>query len=144
MISLDYPKEIKQLLRDDRNNIQCKKFLKNIPRKNGQRIYDILINYSADFNVKNDEIKKEIINHIRFYFNEALPNVLLYQNEKVQYNMVLKHFNNLAMDQIYGVEHLCRLFTKLPLLISSNDLIIAQKSKWKKRFNKLWHIFVIN
>ena len=127
---LHYPDQIKKLLiDDDKNNFECKKFMKNIPRKNGQRIYDILINYSSEYNVKNDKIKKQILNYIRFFFNESLPKVLLYNNERAQYLIISKKLNNLSMDQIYGVEHLCRLFIKLPILIANNDLNYKTKVK---------------
>ena len=135
-LALHYPKVIQKLLNDDSNNIKNKKIV-DIPRKNGQTIHDILIDYSATYDSKKNIVKKQIINQIRFYFNESLSTILLYNNERSQYYAVSNNFNNLAMDQIYGVEHLCRLFVKLPKLISSNDLNYATKIKFEEIINDL-------
>lgn len=134
---LHFPNEIKKILQKDCENVKYKKLIIDIPRKSGETIHDILIHYSTECNAKNDPIKRQIINHIRIYFNEALSNVLLYENEREQHDIICIKFNNLAMDQIYGVEHLCRLFIKLPALISRHDLNDTSKNKLQEIIHEI-------
>merc|ERR1711933_109139 len=71
---------------------------------------------------QNKNIVLEISRGIKDYFNQALQVTLLYKLERRQYQQIVAKYNHLSMDQIYGVEHLCRLFVKLPQLLSPNDL----------------------
>ena len=138
-LSLHYPNKIKELLVNDDYQIKKKKMVINLPRKNGQTIRNILIDYLTTCKAKNKNnlIKRQVINQIRFYFNESLSIILLYKNERSQYDTILTQFNNLAMDQIYGIEHLCRLFIKLPTLISTDDLNHITKIKLEKTINEI-------
>jgi mortality factor 4-like protein 1 len=47
---------------------------------------------------------------LRCYFDKALPVLLLYSNEKSQYNEIIKE--DISPSTIYGAEHLLRLFGK--------------------------------
>merc|ERR1712154_509625 len=64
----------------------------------------------------------EISRGIKDYFNQALQVTLLYKLERKQYHDVIASHPQSTMCQIYGVEHLCRLFVKLPQLLSPSDL----------------------
>lgn len=46
-----------------------------------------------------------------FYFDNALPNMLLYKNEREQYKEACP--NDILPSTIYGAEHLLRLFGML-------------------------------
>ena len=52
---------------------------------------------------------------LELYFDKTLKNMLLYPQEKKQAEEVLK--NGKAPRKAYGVEHLIRLFVKLPEIL---------------------------
>lgn len=53
----------------------------------------------------------EILNGLRSYFDKALPAMLLYKNERHQYEEMVS--DNVTPSAIYGAEHLLRLFGML-------------------------------
>lgn len=62
---------------------------------------------------------KEILKGIRSYFDKALPAMLLYKNERRQYEDNVR--DAISPSSVYGAEHLLRLFVKLPeLLVYAN------------------------
>jgi mortality factor 4-like protein 1 len=52
----------------------------------------------------------EVIAGLKLYFNKALGTLLLYRHERQQYADARKRFPDTAMSDIYGCEHLLRLF----------------------------------
>lgn len=52
----------------------------------------------------------EIISGITLYFDKALGNNLLYRFERAQYVEQKRASSDRAMSEIYGAEHLLRLF----------------------------------
>ena len=69
------------------------------------------------------EIFDEIINGIRLYFDRGLGNILLYRNERSQYQSIKKKYGeNTRMSDIYGPEHLLRLFVSFPALIAQTNM----------------------
>merc|ERR1719273_2071317 len=95
-----------------------------LPRTSGTRVCDILRDFEQ-FAVRNGQEKDivaEVARGIKDYFNQALQVTLLYKLERSQLHSLSAQHGDLEMDQIYGVEHLCRLFVKLPQLLSPNDL----------------------
>ncbi|KAL0368994.1 UNVERIFIED_CONTAM: protein MRG1 [Sesamum calycinum] len=52
----------------------------------------------------------EIVNGLRCYFDKALPAMLLYKHERLQYEEVIA--DNVSPSGVYGAEHLLRLFDK--------------------------------
>lgn len=57
------------------------------------------------------ETLDEVIHGIKEYFNNALGTLLLYRFERHQYSEARKKYNREMVD-IYGAEHLLRLFGK--------------------------------
>ena len=55
----------------------------------------------------------EIISGITLYFDKALGNNLLYRFERAQYVEQKRANADKAMSEIYGAEHLLRLFGEL-------------------------------
>jgi mortality factor 4-like protein 1 len=58
---------------------------------------------------------EEILKGLRCYFDKALPVMLLYNNERKQYEESVS--GGVSPSTVYGAEHLLRLFVKLPELL---------------------------
>merc|ERR1712228_254396 len=123
-LEIKLPTILKRKLISDWEQITKKSQLIELPRNSGYRSSDILTDFES-FAIRkgqNKNIVIEISRGIKDYFNQALQVTLLYKLERKQYQQIIAKHNHLSMDQIYGVEHLCRLFVKLPQLLSPNDL----------------------
>lgn len=61
-------------------------------------------------NRKSDEIFQEVLSGIKTYFDKCLGNLLLYRFERQQYVDIRKRNTGKEDSEIYGGEHLLRLF----------------------------------
>jgi hypothetical protein len=52
----------------------------------------------------------EVVDGIQKYFDAALGSLLLYRFERIQYAEAIKSFAGKSMSEVYGAEHLLRLF----------------------------------
>ncbi|KAM7514376.1 hypothetical protein LguiA_003959 [Lonicera macranthoides] len=81
-------------------------------------VNDILKKY-REYRLKKDskiaDSVKEILNGLLCYFNKALPRILLYKSERYQYQKTVTE--DMSPSDVYGAEHLLRLFVKLPELL---------------------------
>ncbi|CAJ0762097.1 14118_t:CDS:2 [Entrophospora sp. SA101] len=68
------------------------------------------------------DVHEEITNGIQAYFNTCLDTMLLYDEERVQNEDVHKTYPDKEWSEIYGAEHLLRLFVELPKLLVHTDL----------------------
>ena len=62
---------------------------------------------------------KQVVDGLKSYFEKALSNILLYRFERHQYVEILKSHANLSLCEIYGPEHLLRLFGMIGIYLSS-------------------------
>ncbi|CAJ0845826.1 12796_t:CDS:2 [Entrophospora sp. SA101] len=69
-----------------------------------------------------EDVHEEITNGIQAYFNTCLDTMLLYDEERVQNEDVHKTYPDKEWSEIYGAEHLLRLFVELPKLLVHTDL----------------------
>lgn len=69
---------------------------------------------------------KEILDGLKLYFDKALGNILLYRFERAQYADVRKLYSDKSMSEIYGAEHLLRLFS---MFLYLTILYYMQKKK---------------
>lgn len=53
---------------------------------------------------------KELVSSLTDFFNKALPTVLLYRQERAQYDAVVQMFPQVPASELYGGEHLLRLY----------------------------------
>ena len=67
------------------------------------------------------EMATEISSGLRAYFDRSLRPVLLYAQERTQADVLLTDDARLPSD-VYGAEHLLRLFVKLPTLVPLKDM----------------------
>lgn len=125
-LEIKLPTPLKRKLIADWEKITKKNLVMTLPRASGSRVCDILSDFEGFAAAKGQDanIVAEIARGIKDYFNQALQVTLLYKLERSQLHDLSRSAENgdLSMDQIYGVEHLCRLFVKLPQLLSPNDL----------------------
>lgn len=123
-VKITIPDELKQWLVDDWELITRQKQLVPLPRKN--TVADILEEY-VKFKATNPEDSKpgvfrEVADGIQEYFNVMLGTQLLYKFERPQYSDLLTENENLPVSQLYGAEHLLRLFVKLGAALSYSNL----------------------
>jgi len=72
------------------------------------------------------------------YFCRALPTILLYRFERLQFNeLAASSEGPVEPGKVYGAEHLIRLFVKLPQLLAQVELPAASLAKFQQRFNEL-------
>jgi mortality factor 4-like protein 1 len=67
-------------------------------------------------------ILDEVLEGLKLYFDKALGNILLYRFERQQYADIRKRQPNVSMCEVYGAEHLVRLFVQLPMLIAHTTM----------------------
>ncbi|CAG8457073.1 3690_t:CDS:2 [Funneliformis mosseae] len=109
------PEPLKAILYRDWKNIHIDGTLVPLPRK--PTVKDIIEDYRSnrtDYNRieenSDDGIGQEIISGLHFYFNKCLGVRLLYKGERKQYRVTRLKFEYLDNSQIFGAEHLLRLF----------------------------------
>jgi mortality factor 4-like protein 1 len=59
---------------------------------------------------KEEQEVNEVISGLRLYFDKALGAMLLYRFERQQYAEIRKTYPKREMSDIYGAEHLLRIF----------------------------------
>ncbi|KAJ3329812.1 Esa1p-associated factor [Blyttiomyces sp. JEL0837] len=125
-VKIAIPEPLKARLVDDWENITKNQKLVSLPRK--PTVMDILKLYREHCmkNVEGDSRQEDILNEIteglKVYFNKALGNLLLYRFERQQYVELRKKFPDKVLADIYGAEHLLRLFVQLPQLIAHTNM----------------------
>jgi len=102
--------------------MQC--FRQYFDQKNEQR--QVAANGALPSDSKKDKRKlRSMIKGLATLFDDALPVFLLYRQERKQYKIIQKQQESAAAAdkirniEIYGCEHLLRLFVKLPLIFSA-------------------------
>jgi len=123
---VDIAQPLKKKLLGDWEYIICKKYLITLPRT--PTVSEILDSYLKETeSINSNDITgkqkfNEIIESIKLYFNKALGTLLLYRFERQQYSEILKRYPDKGMVDIYGVEHLLRLFVKVPQLLANVEM----------------------
>ncbi|EME31075.1 chromatin binding protein isoform 1 [Galdieria sulphuraria] len=138
------PGSLKRQLMDEWETVTREKMTLTLPREyTVRRILEIWAttkSKQSDSN-KDDSTVQEFVNGIFELFNISLGKMLLYRYERPQHNQIF-HENESPPEPIdvYGAEHLLRLFVKLPGLVRHLQvpeeavLNIAQKSYEMLRF----------
>ncbi|KAL2644598.1 hypothetical protein R1flu_012185 [Riccia fluitans] len=118
LMKIPIPAVLKKQLVDDWELIQSGKSIK-LPRK--PCVDEILKSY-RELKTKREGTDEdsvgEVLEGLQAYFDRALPAMLLYKQERAQYAEAVSDGNLGPPSSIYGVEHLLRLFVKLPELLA--------------------------
>ena len=78
------------------------------------------------------KVYQELIYGIEEFFNRALGKCLLYRLERKQYDDYMSKNPEASPADVYGAEHLLRLFIRLPMFLSMCNDIDSQKDGSKK------------
>ncbi|KAJ3244627.1 Esa1p-associated factor [Chytriomyces hyalinus] len=125
-IKIPIPESLKIQLVDDWENVTKNQKLVSLPRTpNVTQILKLfkentlknLANYAHQ-----EDVLDELVNGLKSYFDKALGNILLYRFERQQYVELKKKFSDKDMSDVYGAEHLLRLFVQLPQLIAHTNM----------------------
>jgi mortality factor 4-like protein 1 len=118
--NFEFPEILKNRLINDWDHIMKQKDLIKLPRI--PSVHEILTSYIHQYQENMNSQINEVILDLQNYFNKSLGILLLYRFERQQYREILKTYPNKKLSEIYGVEHLLRLFVKFPQLLSSVEI----------------------
>lgn len=76
------------------------------------------------------------------YFDKCLPKILLYRQEREQYDKFARGRG--PPSSLYGAEHLLRLLSKLPSLLSLTDLLPDEVKRLQQKIPELYKFLVKN
>ena len=123
-VRLPIPDHLKALLVDDWENVT--KNLSLVPLPSAHPVNEILTAYLEEEKLKRRpgsaewDLVEEVVAGLKEYFDQTLGRILLYRFEREQYFQVRKKmekgdakFMDKTASDIYGAEHLCRLFGEL-------------------------------
>ncbi|SAM06424.1 hypothetical protein [Absidia glauca] len=129
---LEMPKSLKDLLIEDWENITKDGQLVALPSK--VTVTDILDRYMQEYEKLNgnDEMLEQTIQGLKLYFNHSLGTMLLYRSERNQYQELLSYGKEWV--DLYGAEHLLRLFVELPVMIHQTNVDIETTEIMKSTF----------
>eukprot|EP00898_Chlorokybus_atmophyticus_P000473 jgi/Chlat1/1426/Chrsp12S02059 len=118
VLKIQLPRSLKKQLVEDWSAISKDGKLVKLPRT--PNVKDILRKYldSKNRREKGGDALEEVVSGLRSYFDRALKALLLYRQEKAQYLQVMPHGTDQQPCDVYGGEHLLRLFVKLPELLA--------------------------
>eukprot|EP00308_Calcidiscus_leptoporus_P024889 CAMPEP_0119375646 /NCGR_PEP_ID=MMETSP1334-20130426/36527_1 /TAXON_ID=127549 /ORGANISM="Calcidiscus leptoporus, Strain RCC1130" /LENGTH=332 /DNA_ID=CAMNT_0007394011 /DNA_START=26 /DNA_END=1021 /DNA_ORIENTATION=- len=115
--TLRLPQAMKLRLIDDWERISRERKLVPLPRD--QTIATLLDDFVATKakRTSHERLYTEVCDGMRSFFNQALPQVLLYKYERKQMRDVRDEHKEKTYVELYGAEHMLRLFVKLPELL---------------------------
>ncbi|KAJ3052223.1 Esa1p-associated factor [Rhizophlyctis rosea] len=135
-IKIPIPHDLKELMVADWENITKNQQLVSLPRD--PTVDKILSDFREHMKgIINKKVQKgtdstegphmedtlnEVINGLTAYFDKALGRLLLYRFERNQYVDIKNKYPGKKMSEIYGIEHLTRLFVQLPRLLSRTKM----------------------
>lgn len=122
--NLRLPQSIKLKLIEDWERITREKKLVPLPAKT--TVASLLDDYFQAKSKRNshERLYGEVCDGIRTYFNQALPAILLYKFERRQLKdlKAKEELKDKPLVEMYGAEHLLRLFVKLPELLAHSKM----------------------
>ncbi|KAJ9663614.1 Esa1p-associated factor [Coniosporium apollinis] len=143
------PDRLKSLLVDDWENITKNLQLVTLPSKSPTSL--ILDEYAAEEKAKRREgsadwdILEEVVAGVKEYFNKCLSRMLLYRFEREQFYQFYHQIEEdptgdlagKAYADIYGGEHLLRLFVSMPELIAQTNMDQQSVNRLREELSKM-------
>ncbi|GBG79240.1 hypothetical protein CBR_g29291 [Chara braunii] len=132
---ITFPGTLKKQLIDDWKQITQEGELVCLPRE--PTVNQILDNY-LELKTKREsgnDTWKELVAGMKTYFNKALGAMLLYKSEREQFEAATGDEESPLPVEIYGAEHLLRMFVKLPELIQYTNMEPEAMSHLQAKLN---------
>eukprot|EP00903_Cladosiphon_okamuranus_P007568 g7342.t1 len=127
----------KQLVTDWENVTQEPRRLVKLPRE--KTAADVMNDYMESKANRSSTPQqmaraRELMDGVRIYFDKALPLILLYRQERTQYDITVQNpkLQDKTPSEIYGAEHLLRVFVRLPQLLAQSALTAAEVTQVQK------------
>ncbi|KAL4752842.1 chromatin modification-related protein eaf3 [Aspergillus terricola var. indicus] len=137
------PDNLKSLLVDDWENVTKNQQVVALPAKSS--VNQILDDYLKEERPKRTgssevDVLEEVVMGIRDYFDKSLDKILLYRFEREQYRVLRKRWESETADKgpldIYGAEHLTRLFATMPELIAQTNMDLQSTNRLREELSK--------
>ncbi|KAI9931320.1 hypothetical protein ASPWEDRAFT_47450 [Aspergillus wentii DTO 134E9] len=140
------PDNLKSLLVDDWENVTKNQQVVALPAKSS--VNQILEQYVTEEKEKRTtaaefDVLEEVMMGIREYFDKSLDKILLYRFEREQYRVLRKKWEGSSGDfadkgplDIYGAEHLTRLFATMPELIAQTNMDLQSINRLREELSK--------
>ena len=119
-IRLNLSEELKIYVVRDWENLTQKNMICNLPKSPEKSVSRIFADFLAT--KKKLSVMTHICDGLSVYFDRALPTILLYRAERPQLETLKEQNPDKRYCEIYGGEHLLRLFVRLPQLLTTTDL----------------------
>eukprot|EP01116_Phalansterium_solitarium_P020686 TRINITY_DN6166_c0_g1_i2.p1 TRINITY_DN6166_c0_g1~~TRINITY_DN6166_c0_g1_i2.p1 ORF type:complete len:253 (+),score=55.43 TRINITY_DN6166_c0_g1_i2:110-868(+) len=127
---LEIPISVRWKLMEDQQNLQDR-LVVQLPRV--PTVRTMLENFQAS----RPSSGEQMVPQLAALFDEALGSLLLYRHERLQYERCRTRHPDLPPSQIYGLEHLLRLFAVLPELIEAANPTLEHGSSLMATCNEL-------
>ena len=115
---LRLPQSMKLKLIEDWERITREKKLVPVPRTPSiATLLDHFVQAKAK-RTSHERLYGEVSDGMKTFFNQAIGTVLLYKFERKQFREIREAHRNTPYVELYGAEHLLRLFVKLPELLA--------------------------
>ena len=125
-VKITIPRDLRRFLLDDADFVTRQKQLVPLPKSSDKCIKAVLNDYITSKKKVTTDAKistsEEVMKGIGEYFDVVLGTQLLYKFERPQYADLLKNHPDKTMSEIYGAEHLLRLFVKMGGMLSYGNL----------------------
>jgi mortality factor 4-like protein 1 len=131
-VKLNLSEDLKTYVIRDWENLTQNGKICNLPKPSGKTVVKILEDFIAS--KKRGGPLSQICDGLQVYFDRALPTMLLYRVERAQYDRLRSDNANKRNCELYGGEHLLRLFVRLPQLLGNTEL---DESETKQLCNRL-------
>ncbi|XP_063694801.1 mortality factor 4-like protein 1 [Bolinopsis microptera] len=122
-IHIELPSQLKLAVLDDWDLITQQKHLLKLPAASPVsvvldefRVYSLSVNKTSDIN------RDHVLEGLLGYFSRLLGMQLLYKFERPQYADTMEEHKGMSVCDIYGTEHLLRLFTRIGELLAFTEL----------------------
>eukprot|EP00730_Choanoeca_flexa_P012324 TRINITY_DN3980_c0_g1_i1.p1 TRINITY_DN3980_c0_g1~~TRINITY_DN3980_c0_g1_i1.p1 ORF type:complete len:285 (+),score=56.29 TRINITY_DN3980_c0_g1_i1:65-919(+) len=120
-VRIDIPTSLKQRLVEEHDCINKKHKIWQLPAK--VTVCDVVNQYvTAAGRLRSRKVMGELGDGVKAYFQEALPNVLLYDFERGQLDVLQSEQEDIDYTKVYGADHLIRLMVKMPALLALTNL----------------------